>query len=54
MTLRRAALAAIRSVNPTAPIVETSSHTGTGVLDLLDLLVPKLTPATSPQLQEAP
>lgn len=51
---RDAAMSAIRSVNPTAPILETSSRTGEGVLDLLDLLVPKLTLAPSPQLQEAP
>lgn len=46
---RTAALAAIRAVNPTAPILETSSRTGDGVLALLNML---LTP--SPQLQEAP
>ena len=46
---REAAIAAIRAVNPTAPIVQTSSRTGVGVLELLDTL---LTP--SPQLQEAP
>ena len=46
---RTAALSAIRSVNPAAPIVETSARTGAGVLELLTML---LTP--SPQLQEAP
>ena len=46
---RDAAMAAIRAVNPTAPILETSSRTGDGVLALLNML---LTP--SPQLQEAP
>ena len=51
---RDAALAAIRSVNPAAPIVETSSRTGDGVLELLDLLISTLTPTHSTQLQEAP
>ena len=51
---RDAALAAIRSVNPAAPIVETSARTGDGVLDLLDLLISTLTPTHSTQLQEAP
>ena len=46
---RTAAYAAIRSVNPAAPIVETSARSGAGVLELLTML---LTP--SPQLQEAP
>jgi hydrogenase nickel incorporation protein HypB len=46
---REAALAAIRAVNPTAPVIETSSRTGDGVLALLSMLK---TP--SPQLQEAP
>jgi hydrogenase nickel incorporation protein HypB len=46
---RDAALAAIRAVNPTAPVIETSSRTGDGVLALLTMLK---TP--SPQLQEAP
>ncbi len=46
---RDAAMAAIRAVNPTAPIMETSARTGDGVLALLTML---LTP--SPQLQEAP
>ena len=46
---RHAAMAAIRAVNPVAPIVETSARNGDGVLALLDQL---LTP--SPQLQEAP
>jgi hydrogenase nickel incorporation protein HypB len=46
---RDAAMAAIRAVNPTAPILETSSRTGDGVTALLTML---LTP--SPQLQEAP
>ncbi len=36
---RDAAMAAIRAVNPTAPILETSSRTGDGVLALLDLLL---------------
>ena len=51
---RDAALAAIRSVNPVAPIVETSSRTSDGVLELLDLLISTLTPTHSTQLQEAP
>lgn len=46
---RDAAVAAIHAVNPTAPVVETSSRTGDGVGELLQML---LTP--SPQLQEAP
>ena len=46
---RDAALTAIRAVNPTATVVETSSRNGGGVSELLDIL---LTP--SPQLQEAP
>ena len=50
---RDAALAAIRSVNPAAPIIETSARTGDGVLDLLDLLT-DLTLTHSTQLQEAP
>jgi hydrogenase nickel incorporation protein HypB len=51
---RDAAMAAIRTVNPTAPILETSSRTGDGVLALLDLLLSGLTSNHSPQLQEAP
>jgi hydrogenase nickel incorporation protein HypB len=51
---REAALAAIRAVNPVAPIVETSSRTGDGVLHLLELLLSELTLTPSPQLQEAP
>ncbi len=46
---REAALAAIRAVNPTAPVVETSSRTGDGVSELLNMLL-----IPSPQLQEAP
>ena len=46
---REAAMAAIRAVNPTAPVVETSSRSGDGVSEVLNRL---LTP--SPQLQEAP
>jgi hydrogenase nickel incorporation protein HypB len=46
---REAALAAIHAVNPTAPVVETSSRTREGVSELLNTL---LTP--SRQLQEAP
>ena len=46
---RDTAMSAIRAVNPTAPIIETSSRTGDGVTALLTML---LTP--SPQLQEAP
>jgi hydrogenase nickel incorporation protein HypB len=51
---RDAAVAAIRAVNPTAPIVETSSRTGDGVLELLELLLASLPTNPSPQLQEAP
>ena len=36
---REAAVAAIRSVNPDAPIIETSARSGRGVHDLLDLLL---------------
>jgi hydrogenase nickel incorporation protein HypB len=50
---RDAALAAIRAVNPTAPILETSARTGDGVLALLTMLAPAAT-TPSPQLQEAP
>lgn len=46
---RRAAMDAIRAVNPTAPVVETSSRSSDGVDELLSIL---LTP--SPLLQEAP
>ena len=46
---REAAMAAIRSVNPTARVVETSSRTGDGVSELLEILL-----APSRQLQEAP
>jgi hydrogenase nickel incorporation protein HypB len=46
---RDAAIAAIRAVNPIAPIVETSARKGIGVDELLDRLL-----TTSPQLQEAP
>ncbi len=41
---REAALVAIRSVNPTAPIVETSARTGQGVAELLDLLLTPTAP----------
>jgi hydrogenase nickel incorporation protein HypB len=51
---RDAAVAAIRAVNPTAPIVETSSRTGDGVLELLHVLLAPLPTNHSPQLQEAP
>jgi hydrogenase nickel incorporation protein HypB len=51
---RAAALDAIRAVNPVAPIVETSSRNGDGVLDLLDLLLVPSPITPSPQLQEAP
>jgi len=51
---RDAAIATIRAVNPTAPIVETSARTGEGVLDLLDLLLASTPITPSPQLQEAP
>ena len=51
---RDAAMAAIRAVNPTSPILETSSRTGDGVLALLDLLLSGLTSNHTPQLQEAP
>lgn len=51
---RDAALAAIRAVNPTAPILETSSRKGDGVLALLELLLSESTSHHSPQLQEAP
>jgi hydrogenase nickel incorporation protein HypB len=51
---RTAALAAIRAVNPTAPIIETSSRTGEGVPMLLEFLLSRLTQTHSPQLQEAP
>ena len=51
---RESALAAIRAVNPAAPIVETSSRTGDGVLELLDLLLTPSSITSSPQLQEAP
>jgi len=51
---RDAAIAAIRAVNPGAPIVETSARTGDGVLDLLDLLLASTPITPSPQLQEAP
>jgi len=51
---RDAALDAIRAVNPVAPVVETSSRNGSGVLDLLDLLLAPSPITPSPQLQEAP
>jgi hydrogenase nickel incorporation protein HypB len=51
---RDAAMAAIRAVNPTAPILETSSRTGDGVLALLEFLSSESTSNHSPQLQEAP
>jgi len=51
---RDAALAAIRAVNPNAPIVETSSRTGDGVLELLHMLLAPTPTNPSPQLQEAP
>jgi hydrogenase nickel incorporation protein HypB len=46
---RTAAMAAIQEVNPTARVVETSSRTGEGVSELLEILL-----APSRQLQEAP
>ena len=51
---REQAVAAIRSVNPTAPIIETSSRSGEGVIDLLELLLSGSTLSNPPQLQEAP
>ncbi|MEI6361738.1 MAG: hydrogenase nickel incorporation protein HypB [Actinomycetes bacterium] len=51
---RQAAVAAIRAVNPTAPIIETSSRTGDGVLELLHMLLAPMPSNPSPQLQEAP
>mgnify|MGYP006268409795 CR=1 FL=1 len=51
---RDAALAAIRSVNPTAPVLETSARTGAGVSELLHLLMSPSSAVTTPQLQEAP
>ncbi len=51
---RESALAAIRGVNPGAPIIETSSRTGAGVIELLQLLMSSVTLTPSPQLQEAP
>ena len=51
---RGTAMAAIRAVNPTAPILETSARTGDGVLALLTMLAPQATTTPSPQLQEAP
>lgn len=52
---RGAAVAAITSVNPTAPIIETSARTGAGILELLTLLVNRSPAALHPpQLQEAP
>jgi hydrogenase nickel incorporation protein HypB len=51
---REAAVAAIRAVNPTAPIVETSSRNGDGVLELLHMLLAPSPTNPSPQLQEAP
>jgi hydrogenase nickel incorporation protein HypB len=51
---REAAVAAIRAVNPTAPIVETSSRSGDGVLELLHMLLAASPMNPSPQLQEAP
>jgi hydrogenase nickel incorporation protein HypB len=46
---RDAAMAAIRLVNPSARVVETSSRTGEGIAELLEILL-----APSRQLQEAP
>lgn len=51
---RDVALAAIRGVNPDAPIIETSARTGAGVIELLHLLMSSKTLTPSPQLQEAP
>lgn len=51
---RDQAYAAIHSVNPTAPIVETSARSGDGVLDLLQHLLTGSLLANPPQLQEAP
>ena len=51
---RDAAMAAIRAVNPTAPVLETSARTGDGVLALLTMLVSSSSITPSPQLQEAP
>jgi hydrogenase nickel incorporation protein HypB len=52
---RDAAMRAIRSVNPVAPIIETSARTGAGVPELLDLLLHWSVAAThTHQLQEAP
>jgi hydrogenase nickel incorporation protein HypB len=52
---RDAAMRAIRSVNPVAPIIETSARTGAGVIELLDLLLLRSVAAThTHQLQEAP
>lgn len=50
---RDAALAALQSVNPTAPVIETSARKGTGVDALLDLLLGATAPGSTPQ-QEAP
>jgi hydrogenase nickel incorporation protein HypB len=51
---RSAALSAIRSVNPDAPIIETSARTGVGVAALLDLLIGSSAFIHPSQLQEAP
>jgi hydrogenase nickel incorporation protein HypB len=51
---RDGAMAAIRAVNPTAPVLETSARTGDGVLALLTMLVSSSSITPSPQLQEAP
>lgn len=51
---RTAAMSAIRSVNPDAPIIETSARTGVGVAALLDLLIGSSAVIHSPQSQEAP
>lgn len=52
---RDSAVQAIRSVNPVAPIIETSARTGAGVSQLLDLLLQRSVAAIHPpQLQEAP
>ncbi len=46
---RAAAHAAVKAVNPDAPIVETSARTGSGLDELMALLMTR-----TPQLQEAP
>jgi len=52
---RSRAIDAIRSVNPSAPIIETSAKNGTGIDALIDLLsTPSAAGTHPPQLQEAP